>query len=278
MSDEKFPQLDPNAIAATRDALHAYARIVGAWATGCRRKRKHWWHASLRPSLYGLTTGVIYGAVDFELELDMANSQLHVRTCTTEFRERLVGQSSRDVADTVRKVLLPLGVDERCAPGEKILDDSVYPEYSATESNRLHRAIGSVTAVLEDFRAGIREEKSPIQVWPHHFDLSMIWLPGHKVHDQDPADEEYADKQMNFGFTFGDGGIPEPYLYVTAYPLPDALPKLGLPAGAVWRSDGFNGAVLLYDELAAMADPQRYLLDLWNRLLDAGREHLAVDH
>ena len=105
----------------------------------------------------------------------------------------------------------------------------------------------------------------------------MIWLPGPKVPDQDPADEEYADKQMNFGFVFGDGAIAEPYLYVTAYPLPEALPAVELPAGTTWRTEGFSGAVLLYRDLAAMGDPAAYLQDLWSRLLSAGQTHLAND-
>ena len=46
-----------------------------------------------------------------------------------------------------------------------------------------------------------------------------------KIPGQDPADEESSDKQMNFGFTFGDEGIPEPYFYITAYPLPDAASR-----------------------------------------------------
>ena len=276
-TDKKFPALDAASIAATRDALHAYARVLGGWASTCRKKRKHWWHASLRPSLYGLSTGVVYGAADFTLDLDLANAQLHIRTCRTEVTEKLRGQASRDVATLIRDVLVRAGVDSGLAPGEKALSDIEFPDFSATESARLHRAFGSVAAAMEDLRAEMREEKSPIQVWPHHFDLSMIWLPGHKVAGQDPADEETADKQMNFGFTFGDAGIPEPYFYVTAYPVPDALPEIELPAGSSWRTEGFSGAVALYEDVAAATDPHAYLLDLWTRLLDGGREHLAVD-
>jgi hypothetical protein len=130
---------------------------------------------------------------------------------------------------------------------------------------------------MESFRAGIREETSPIQFWPHHFDLALLWLPGDKVPDQDPQNEEYADKQMNFGFTLGDAGIPEPYFYVTAYPLPEAFPGLPLPAGTTWQTEGFSGAVLLYRSLVQHADPDTYLLNLWNGLLSAGREHMRAD-
>ncbi len=275
MADEKFPALDPAALDATRQALHAYSRVAGAWCKATRRKRKHWWHASLRPSLYGLTTGVIYGDTDFEIELDLASSRIHVRTCTSTHSERLTGQSGAQAAGVIRSALLAAGVDEGLAPGPEVASDDEYPGYSADQANLMHRALGSVAAALEDFRAGIREEKSPIQIWPHHFDLSMIWLPGPKIPGQDPADEEYSDKQMNFGFAFGDEGIPEPYFYITAYPFPDALPGAQLPEGTTWRTDGFNGAVLLYKDLTTTPDPAGYLLNLWNRLLTAGREHLC---
>ena len=91
---------------------------------------------------------------------------------------------------------------------------------------------------------------------------------------QRPHDEEYSDKQMNFGFTLGDDGIPEPYFYITAYPPPDAFPELELPAGATWRTEGFNGAVLRYETLLTSRDPHGELVGLWNFLLNAGREHM----
>ena len=83
-------------------------------------------------------------------------------------------------------------------------------ECDAGRTARLGEALGAIAASLATFRAGIREETSPIQVWPHHFDLSMIWLPGDKVPGEDPDDEESADRQMNFGFTYGDDAVPEP--------------------------------------------------------------------
>ncbi len=79
---------------------------------------------------------------------------------------------------------------------------------------------------------------------------------------------------MNFGFSFGDAGIPEPYFYITAYPLPDAFPGLVLPGGAYWHSEGFNGAVLSYADLIQHQDPQGTLLELWHSLLDAGRKNM----
>ena len=90
MATKHFPLLDEQTIAATRDGLHAYSRILGAWLKSCRTKRKHWWHASLRPSLNGLTTGVINGEIDFEIELDLRNSRLLIRTATGDIHREAV--------------------------------------------------------------------------------------------------------------------------------------------------------------------------------------------
>lgn len=275
MTTQRFPQLDTDTIVETRDALHAYARVMGGWLASIRNKRKHWWHASLRPSLAGLTTGVVHADADFELELDFIDSQLRVRTARNEIIKELDGQPAASVASWLDDTLAGIGIDVSLAPGDKVRGESSFAGYSNDQALRLQQALASVTTALENFRAGIREETSPIQVWPHHFDLSMIWLPGHKVPDQDPENEEYADKQMNFGFVFGDDSFSEPYFYVTAYPLPDALPNVELPAGTTWKSEGFSGAVLLYKDLIATDDPASYLQELWSTLLTAGQAHLT---
>jgi len=277
MTTNRFPELDLDAIQETRDALHAYARVLGGWLATIRAKRKHWWHASLRPSLTGLTTGVVRADADFELELDFIASSVRVRTTQEDLTAELKGQSAADIASWLDDTLGGIGIDPSLAPGDKVRGDLQFPGYSAAEAVSLQRALASVTAALEDFRAGIREETSPIQVWPHHFDLSMIWLPGHKVPGQDSANEEYADKQMNFGFVFGDESFAEPYFYITAYPLPEALPKVVLRAGTTWKSEGFSGAVLLYKDLVAVSDPAGYLQELWSTLLMAGQTHLATN-
>jgi hypothetical protein len=280
MTTQHFPELTASSIVATRNALHAYARVLGDWLKQCRLKRKHWWHASLRPSLNGLTTGVIYADIDFELELNLRDGLLQVRTSTGEqLSEKLNGQPAAELADHMERFLVANGIDEQRISGRKdsVVSTAAHPGYSAQHARDIIQVINSVSSVMDTFRAGIREETSPIQLWPHHFDLSLLWLPGEKIAGQDPANEEYADKQMNFGFTFGDEGIPEPYFYVTAYPLPDALPNTQLPAGTSWHSEGFNGAVLLYQTLAEHSDPDTYLLALWRELLSAGREQFLIN-
>jgi hypothetical protein len=280
MATPHFPSLDEPDLAKTRDALHAYARVLGGWLTTCRAPRKHWWQGSLRPSLRGLTTGVIYAGVECELELNLQGSQLHARTSGgAEMIDALHGQAAADVAERITEFLIANGLDDRLIPeGDQPPGGTAgVTAYSAECARTVTRVWSAVTASLTEFRAGLREETSPIQLWPHHFDLAMTWLPGDKVPGQDPDNEEYADKQMTFGFTLGDDIIHEPYFYVTAYPLPVAFPTLRLPAGTTWHTAGFSGAVLSYQRLIESGDARGYLLDLWGGLLSAGREHLQAD-
>ena len=80
MTAQNFPALKDSTYTETRDAIHAYSRVLGDWLKQCSLKRKHWWHASLRPSLNGLTPGIIHSDIDFELELNLSDSLLQLKT------------------------------------------------------------------------------------------------------------------------------------------------------------------------------------------------------
>jgi len=281
MNSLRYPKLEIDTFTETRNALHSYAKVLGNWLKLVRLKRKHWWHASLRPSITGLTSRSIRANLDFELQLNLQRSQLQIQTTASDpVFILLEGQSGNALIEEIGDHLASAGLDSQFILNQQ--EDEAFNKtfggYQADQAATLHQTLASVTAAMEVLRGSIKEETSPIQLWPHHFDLSMIWLPGEKIPGQDPENEEYSDKQMNFGFTFGDGGIPEPYFYITAYPLPETMPATPLPRGTVWQTEGFNGAVLLYRTLIEEEDPQAYLLDLWTTLLDAGHKLMLTEN
>ena len=277
MNAKQWPALDAGTLAPTRDALHAYARVLGNLLKGARTRRKHWWHASLRPAVCGLSTGVVHGAVDAEVEIDMSRSALVARTARgASLCEPLEGQPAAELEARLRGFLAEEGfAGVAHAPPGGAAPAASFPGYSAEQAGRMGLALGAVASVMAELRAGIREEASPIQIWPHHFDLSMLWLPGVRVPGVDPDDEEFADAQMNFGFAFGDVAIAEPYFYTTAYPLPDGLTDTALPHGARWNGEGFTGALLTYGQLLETSNPSESLLSLWKGLLAEGRERMT---
>lgn len=274
-----FPRLEFDEFAATRDALHAYSKIPAAWIKAGRARRKHWWHISLRPSLMGVTTGVVYAdTVNFELELNLHASCLSARMSDGKALQiELQGQSAAGLEAQLRAFLLEAGVPPEFAPPPADASDEspAFDGYSIGQAQKLGRALAGVSAVMDSMRAGIREETSPLGLWSHHFDLAMLWLPGDMIPGQNPEDEESADVQMNFGFTFGDDTVPEPYFYATAYPLPDGFPASELEDGAEWFSDGFTGMIWRYARLLEVADPALALLNQWQTLLDQGRQILV---
>jgi hypothetical protein len=190
--------------------------------------------------------------------------------------EELRGQPACDLAQSVNAFLAANGIDPSMLPTHAPDEEKPTAGYSAEIAVQLGAAWRAISTAMEQFQSGIRKESSPVMLWPHHFDLAMMWLPGENIPGHDPDDEENADKQMNFGFTFGDAGIAQPYFYVTAYPLPEAFADFALPAGTNWHTEGFSGAVLHYRTLLQNSDPTAYLLNLWNVLLSAGREHLIT--
>ena len=277
MKTQAFPILDATAIGPTLNAVHAYAQVLGDWLGASLPRRKHWWQLTVKPSIKGISTGLVQAGINFELELELAQDRLVGRVAGgKELSEPLAGRPAKELAGIVQSYLIDNGIDPELIPADKgrERDTQATADYSVEIASSLGAALRSVNAAMSTFQAGIREETSPIQIWPHHFDLGMLWLPGTKVEGQDPDNEEYADKSMNFGFTFGDEGIPEPYFYITAYPLPDAFPSLPLPPGTTWHTEGFTGAVLTYRSLLENANPADYLVELWNGLLTAGRKHI----
>ena len=51
LMDERFPH--------TRAGLHAFAKLLGAYASALAPRRRHWWHISLKPAAGGFRTGVL---------------------------------------------------------------------------------------------------------------------------------------------------------------------------------------------------------------------------
>lgn len=267
-----FPRLSAADLIDTRDVLHDFAKVLGSWLKHNRDKRKHWWHASLRPTLHGFGTQLIHTNIDFELQINLSDSTLRVLTADgSKINEALKGHSTNTLAKKIEEFLTSAGLASEHVPRRPVDDSASADKYSIDQAIRMWRAMGCVSATMEKFRAATREECSPIQLWPHHFDLSLLWLPGGRIDGQNPMDEENADQQMNFGFAFGDATIPEPYFYVTAYPFPDDMQTISLPAGAEWRSQGFNGAAVTWATVQNCADSQQYLLSLWTTLQEAGR-------
>lgn len=245
---------------ATRDTIQTYAKVLGKVRRALTPPHKHWYHVSLRVGATGLITSPIpAGDKTFEMVLDLTTHKVVINTSHGDvWQKPLTGQSAATFCDEALAALAAMGVTPDI--DRSLFEDTTPGSYVREQAETYWRAISQLDAVFKQFKGELRKETSPIQLWPHHIDLAMLWFSGRLVPGTDPADEENADEQMNFGFAPGDEGIPEPYFYITAYPLPDGWLETELPADAEWYTASFKGALMKYAALVEADDPGEKLL------------------
>jgi hypothetical protein len=262
----------------TRDALHRYSRIIGEIRSRYMPGSKHWWHITLSVCARGLTTTPFpVAGQSLELILDLTNHRLAIDSSDGWSNSlSLSGRSEAGLSRHIKASFTAAGIDVEPELLAKFDGEAALP-FDVAAVDRYRRVVNWVDGVFKRFKGGLREETSPVQMFPHHFDLAMNWFSGRLVPAVDPTDEERADEQMNFGFVTGDDAIPEAYFYATAYPEPTDWMDLELPEGAHWHTEGWTGAVLPYAAVAAASRPETILIDYLTRLQAHGaRPHLLT--
>lgn len=277
MSQTTFPPLSLAEWQRTRDTIHGYSQVLGAVRRALAPPQKHWWHISLHAAAAGLTTTPIPAdAMSFDMLLDFTGHQLTISTSEGDWWDMsLQNLSLADFAEEALNALRTLGVSVEI--DREPFDDDSRRAYDTMAVEDCWQALSQIDLLLKQFQGELREECSPVQMWPHHFDLSLVWFSGRLVPGVDPADAENADEQMAFGFSTGDEGIPDAYFYITAYPWPEGLADATLPAGARWHTEGWKGAVLMYERLLEEEEPKEALLNFWRTVQAAGASLMRHD-
>lgn len=261
----KFPLLPLDEWQATRDTLQAYVMLMSRVRASLSPAEKHWAHDNTRVSGTGLTTTAVPAGkkahvASFEMRLDLTTHSFIIETSSGhKFHSQLGGASPAVVYETTLATLQQLGIHPDV--DAKLFKKDTTGTYDPVHATRFWQVLSRVHAVFQKFRAGLRQETSQVQFWPDHFDLALLWFSGRLVPEQDPTDPEWSDEQMNFGFSTGDEAMPEPYFYITAYPLPDGLATMSLPEGAVWHTERWQGALMPYEEIVGVARGEEKLLN-----------------
>lgn len=273
---QQLPSLSLTDWNPTRDTLHQYARIIGKIRRRYMPRLKHWWHITLSVSARGLTTTPFpVAGQNLELTLDLSTHQLVIDSSDgSSIAIPLVGQSTAGLCRQISAMFTAIGIELEPDLLASFDAEDILP-YDATAIGRFRQVINWVDAVFKTFKGELREETGPVQIFPHHMDVSMNWFSGRLVPGIDPADEESADEQMNFGFVTGDGSISDAYFYITAYPAPDNWTDLALPEGAYWHTEGWSGAILPYSAIVASDQPDELLLEYLRKLQVHGKKLMA---
>jgi hypothetical protein len=240
----------------TRDALHQAAQVLNAIKVPSVARQPNALHHSLNVSASGLNTGELnFGgvmALDFGVQGDLLPDYPQLTWSNgsgEEFAIPLAGYTQITLLDAVVKHLADYGypvtprTDE--IKGETIFQ--IHPETATQYAAALDR----IYTAMARFRARLLGTMTPLVVWSHHFDLSMLYFVS--------GSDEHSDPHLNFGFAPESPGIPRPYFYVYAYPMPDGLVNQPLPTPARWHTEGWTGVVLDYDSIVSYGSPEIYI-------------------
>lgn len=260
MSETPFLPSLPDEWEATRATLHAYALGVGAIPRAYAKAHPKWWHVSLKVTENGLATDPVplSNGESLTLLMDLRRHQVEVSTSGgdrhtvsmqsgftgTEFAERLIG------------IAATYGLDGDFHR-EKFENEDPR-EYDPAAAETFFAVLSRVADAFEHHRAGLDGEVSPVQLWPHGFDLAFEWFGTRVERYEEDGDVTEHPSQLNLGF-YPAG---RPYFYSNPWPF-EAERLLGeeLPHGAEWHTEGWQGTILYYDRLEGDPDAEKKLLE-----------------
>ena len=129
-------------------------------------------------------------------------------------------------------------------------------------------ALVNAERVFKAHRATLGDNVSPVQLWPHGFDLAFEWYGSQTVVYEEGGQTIESPAQLNLGF-FPGGPETDPYFYSNPWPF-DGQALLGqpLPRGASWHTQGWQGTILPYGELAGDPDAEARLLAYARRVYE----------
>ncbi len=238
--NKPLPPLAAAELGPTRDCLRDMALAIGSLQRAFLPKHPRQWQYGLEVTMRGISTQTfIVAGEEIRVSIDLVRGKLRLgnqnwklQDCDGPaamqiFRDWLAGKGVEAELEEPKFKAGGLSVDK-----EQVL---AYAE-----------ALWWLDARFRKLKASLGEGvTSPILLYPHHFDLSLVWFP----HDD--------ERQLGLGFSTGDETIPEPYLYLTAYPEPAGFTDVKLPGGAYWQTEGFSGAILPYAKLQTGSEPEK---------------------
>ncbi len=253
---------------STRATLHAYALAVDAISRTHADPHPRWWHVGLKLRDDGLTTtpialpddGMLTVRIDLrvhDIVVDV-DDEPHARYSITE------GVAATAMGDRLIGAVADLGLEGEYAR-EKFENDDVRI-YDPEAAESFFASLTAIAALFEQHRSELGSRVSPIHVWPHGFDLSFEWFGTRVQQLEEEGVVTEHPSQLNLGF-YPAGRA---YLYSNPWPFEsDRLIDVELPYGAEWHTEGWQGTILYYDQVAGLPDAGERVLAYARAVHDA---------
>lgn len=265
-----FPELAADWL-PTRDTLQSYSQILGAVRRHLVPEQPHWWHISLQPVPHGLSTGAIelgHGG-SLSLALELTDHKLRIELEGSELTALDIGEglSSRQLGERVLRVCRDAGAELENEFNARADDEN--RDYDPQAAASYLAALLATREVFESVHSELDGSLGPIQLWPHHFDLSFEWFGSRMIE----SDEGESPSQIGFGFSTGDDSHQGAYYYATPWPFASEFTEAALPDGARWLTDPWQGGLLPYSEVVSAGED--LLSSYLHRVYEIGAPRLA---
>ncbi len=257
----------PEDFEPTRATLHQYANAVGVIARVHGEPHEKWWHISLNVTPAGLETNTMKTShgESFNLRMDLTSHEI-VLVVEGDVRGRIdmtAGLTGTAMGDAVIALVSELGLTGEYARDKFESDEARLYDKAAAET--YCRIANVVQGVFERHREKIGEPVSPIQLWPHGFDIAFEWFGTRVEEHEENGEIQRYPSQCNFGFYPGGRA----YLYANPWPFEgDVLMQVGLPEGAEWHTEGWQGSILYYDQVVGDEDAEQRVLEYFGVVFD----------
>ena len=220
---ETLPELNYDELRPTRDYLQDVAKVLGRLQQAFLAPSPRDWQYGLEVTMRGIATQT------FELNGQPARALIDLVRHKIRFGDRAWPLRQTPPAQLFSDIQSMLDVKL----GEPEFSDGIL-EYDQEQADNYSAALWWLERRFASLKDDIHEGvTSPILLYPHHFDLSLVWFP----HDD--------ERQLAIGFSTGDETVAEPYIYRTAYP----------------ETTEFKNQNLLYSELRTDPRPDQLLAD-----------------
>ncbi len=246
-----FPTLDD--FGPTRQTLHTYVKAVGAVLREHAVPHEKWWHVALRVTPEGLVSDNVplpAGGV-MALRIDMQTHTIQLLSSdgdVTSF-DMIAGLSGTEMGEALIEAVAALGLHAEYQR-ERFADDTP-ATYDREAAGRFFTALVNADRAFKNHRATLAGDVSPVNFWPHGFDLSMEWYGNRMVEYAENGNVSQLPAQLNLGFYAGESDDAA-YFYSNPWPFEaERLTNHALPGAASWHTNGWQGTYLPYGAVAA---------------------------
>lgn len=265
-----WPALPYERWSDTCDTLHGHTQVLGKLAAKLAPPEPELQHAALRLTARGWETlplpapdgsGVIVVAMDLHAHQTIVEHSDGRRHGTELTPHRSVGEVTREVLATVRRLAGPVDFDPR--PQETywttpLDEDDQHTTYDAEHVATYLAAATRASGVLNEVRAPYRGRSTPVNAWWGSFDIAVNLFSGQPA---EPGSSDFIGRnamdaqEIALGWWPGDPRYPKAAFYAYAHPAPEGYDTATLePSAARWAAD-LGEYVLDWDDVRTTGDP-----------------------